>query len=150
MIAGDRIMGQYGAPCSHPMAHVPTSELCVYWVCIPGATSPDLLPPAPSCPPDPPDPPELLPDNCLSQSRPQPLEISPGTEQGPLHWLHISGGYNLRSHVAEIVEIFSCIPHQIFTLQVQCTHCQFEQVMDMDTLHNTYKSSLSASPIAHC
>ena len=104
--------------------------------------------PLPSPAPCPPDPPELLPDNCLSQSRPQPLEISPGTEQC-LH-LHICGGYNPGSHVAEIVEVFSCIPHQIFTLQVQYTHCQFEQVMDMDTLHNTYKSSLSASPIAHC
>ena len=73
---------------------------------------------------------------------------SPGHSPGNITWhgtgslcLHIGicVGYNLESHVAEISDIFSCIPHQIFTLHVQCTHCQFEQVMD--TLHNTYKSS---------
>ena len=73
---------------------------------------------------------------------------SPGHSPGNITWhgtgslcLHIGicVGYNLESHVAEISDIFSCIPHQIFTLHVQCTHCQFEQVM-----HNTYKSSLSA------
>ena len=108
-------------------------------------------PPLTSCAPCPHLPPALLIllNCCLIIASPSPGH-SHWKYHLALHWLHICGGYNLRSHVAEIVEVFSCIPHQIFTLQVQCTHCQFEQVMDMDTLYNTYKSSSSASLIAHC